>query len=184
MQVCPKCGHERQAGENECPKCGTDLAYLEQKIAREATEKAGKEQKREMDIRQLVGMIQNMSEKDVSRLLGFAEELIGKKKRAHERIPCLISTDFVSQNRAYQDYIQDISRGGVFIETSGNFSEGEEIRLTLSLAHYFKPFKIKGVIVRRDRKGIGVKFKTESQVHEELINGLVDKVTEFKKKKV
>jgi Tfp pilus assembly protein PilZ len=115
--------------------------------------------------------------------LDFAEEMLGKKKRVHERVPCLITTDYVYKTRAYQAYIQDISLGGVFIETSDDISEGDEIRLTLSLAHFFKPFKISGEIVRRDKKGIGVRFKRESQVQEELIKGLVAKVAEFQKKR-
>ena len=183
MQVCPKCGHEIRPGEDECSKCGTDLAYLAEKLAKETAEETEKQQKRENDANRLIEIINTISDSDVSRLLEFAEEMLGKKKRMHERVPCLITTDYVFKTRAYQAYIQDISHGGVFIETNENFSEGEEIRLTLSLAHFFKPFKINGEIVRRDQKGVGIRFKKESQVQEELIKGLVAKVAEFKKKR-
>ena len=183
MQVCPKCGHEIQPGEDECPKCGTDLAYLAEKLAKETAEETEKQLMREINVNRLIEIINNMSDSDVLRLLEFAEEMLGKKKRVYERIPCLITADYVHKTRAYQTYIQDISHGGVFIETNENFSEGDEIRLTLSLAHFFKPFKINGEIVRCGEKGIGVRFKKESQVQEELIKGLVAKVNEFKKKR-
>jgi Tfp pilus assembly protein PilZ len=76
--------------------------------------------------------------------------------------------------------------GGVFLETRESFSEGEEILLTLSMAHYSKPFKITGEIVRSTPRGIGVKFKIVSQVQlsqvqQGLIQNLVKQVEKFKK---
>ena len=71
--------------------------------------------------------------------------------------------------------------GGVFMETRESFSEGEEILLTLSMAHYLKPFKIAGEIVWSTPRGIGVKFKIMSQVQQELIQNLVKQVEKFKK---
>lgn len=181
MTECPRCNYKRQAEENECPHCGTDFTYIEQKLAREKAQIAEKELEKEHVSTRLPELIDMMSDDQLSNLLEYAEELYGKKKREHERYSCLITTDCVYQSRAFNDFIKDISFGGVFIETSESFSQGEEITLTISFSHYSKPFKITGEIVRIAPSGIGVKFKTVSQVQEELVQDLVNKVGEFKK---
>ncbi len=181
MTECPRCGYKRQAEDIECPHCGTDFAYLEKKLAREREEIAEKELEKERASTRLSELIDKMSDDQLVNLLEYAEGLYGKKKREHERYPCLITTDCVYKSRAFNDFIKDISFGGVFIETGETFSQGEEITLTISFSHYSKPFKITGEIVRVAPSGIGVKFKTVSQIQKELVQNLVKKVGEFKK---
>lgn len=181
MRKCPKCGHQCQSGEAECPKCGTDFTYIEKKQAKAETEAAEKLLRKAKITARLFELINIMTEDQQTLILEYVEEMHVKKDRAHARIPCLLSTDYISQGRAHKNFIQDISTGGVFIETGESFSKGDEITLTLSLIGHYKPFKISGKIVRTDSQGIGVEFKTESQIQDELIKGLVAKVTEFKR---
>jgi Tfp pilus assembly protein PilZ len=181
MTECPKCNYKRQAGDIECPHCGIDFAYIEKKLAREKAEIAEKELEKERAAARLSELIDVMADDQLLNLLDYAEELYGKKKREHERYSCLITTDCVYKSRAFNDFIKDISCGGVFIETSESFLQGEDITLTISFSHYSKPFKIIGEIVRITPSGIGVKFKTVSQVQEELVQDLVEKVGKFKK---
>jgi hypothetical protein len=47
--------------------------------------------------------------------------------------------------------------------------------MTLLLPEHEKKIKIQGEIVRIEKQGIGVKFKT-SQIQQEIIKSLVDKV--------
>jgi|GEM_PF-1849469 hypothetical protein len=82
-----------------------------------------------------------------------------KEKRKHPRKPCSIVVDYASRDRAFRDYIRDISSGGVFIETSKEFSIGDEIMMTFSISSKQKPFKFTGQVVRITNQGIGVKFK-------------------------
>jgi len=82
-----------------------------------------------------------------------------EEKRRHPRKPCSIVVDYASRDRAFRDYIRDISSGGVFIETSKEFSIGDEIMMTFSISSKQKPFKFTGQVVRITKKGIGVKFK-------------------------
>ena len=73
MQVCPKCGHEIQPGEDECSKCGTDLAYLAEKLAKETaeeTEKQLKEEKRDGNISEIHSTINQIS-KNVKEIMAF-----------------------------------------------------------------------------------------------------------------
>jgi len=181
MTECPNCGQKCQPDDAECSQCGTDLNYIKVKIADEEAAAVSKQQERKRFTARLSELIKEMSESQLASLVESAEEITGIKKRLHKRIPCLITADCLHQSRAANNYIQDISFGGVFIETSEPYALGDEITLTLSLSHHVKPFKITGTIVRSVSNGVGVEFKTMSQVQEMLIKGMVEKVEELKK---
>jgi len=189
MKECPSCSAECKPDETECPQCGADFAYLAEKIAeKEAAaakikEKAEKKKLRKKRIiERLAGLIKKMDDNQLISLLEKANDIFEKKDRTHPRLDCLVQAEYVIQNKAYQDYIKDISMGGAFIETSEKFDEGQDITMTLSLSHHVKPFKVIGKVARSMPDGIGVKFVLASQVQEELIKTFVDKVEEFRQK--
>jgi Tfp pilus assembly protein PilZ len=79
-------------------------------------------------------------------------------------------------DRYYRDFIQDMSEGGLFIETSNEFSAGQKIIMTFTSPDYQKPFKMNGEIIRIHSNGIGVKFKIESQVQESVLKSYVNMI--------
>ena len=97
------------------------------------------------------------------------EEMVFEGKRKHYRKTLLTVVDYITQGNAYKDFIQNISPGGVFIETPMPFSVGQELSLTFALPSYQKHIKITGEVVRISPQGIGVKFKMAKQ-HEETAN--------------
>ena len=128
----------------------------------------------------LISKILRMSEDEQWALLNKLEaettEKDKKGKRGHSRKPFLMVVDYASPNRIYKDFIQNISPGGVFIETGVPFSAGQEISLTFPLPKSMKHIKIDGEVVRVDDKGIGVKFKVADQEQEELIETLLEMI--------
>ena len=66
--------------------------------------------------------------------------------------------NFSSRNQNYQGLISNISRVGAFIETKSSFSLGQLIHLEIPGDSLFKDLKLKGVVVRIEPDGIGVKF--------------------------
>ena len=59
----------------------------------------------------------------------------------------------------FNEYIQDLSSGGAFIQTSKKLTIGQEIAMTISLPNSRKALKATGEIVRVNPKGVGVEFK-------------------------
>jgi len=92
------------------------------------------------------------------------------------RINCLISVDYSDSDRFFKDYIQDISSGGVFIKTRESFSIGDEIVLSMSLSGDENAFRMPAEVVRTSAEGIGVRFKIQSQVQEDIITSFVNEV--------
>jgi Tfp pilus assembly protein PilZ len=126
-------------------------------------------------VAQLHELIKKMSKEEQQLLLGELEARLFKKKRKHERKPFLTTLDYSTESGSYRDFVKDISIEGVFIETSIPFSVGEALSMTFLLPEHEKKIKIQGEIVRLDKQGIGVKFKT-SQVQKEIIQSFVDMV--------
>jgi Tfp pilus assembly protein PilZ len=81
-----------------------------------------------------------------------------KEKRGNRRIPssCLIS--YATRGVAYEDFLLDISAGGVFIETRGVFTVGESLSLTFPMPGHQHFITVTGRVVRVNGHGIGVQF--------------------------
>ena len=78
--------------------------------------------------------------------------------REYLRKNTFIPTECTSDGLNFTDFIQDISHGGVFIQTNGNFYVDQEITMTFSIPKSEIDITVNGKVVRADSKGIGVKF--------------------------
>jgi hypothetical protein len=79
--------------------------------------------------------------------------------RRHPRKPSKIAVDCLIDNLSFTHFIQNISRGGAFIETELPFLNNKALSMTFSLPGNEVPIKTTGKIVRTDPKGIGVQFE-------------------------
>lgn len=109
-------------------------------------------------------------------LLAKLEEKLGIYKRKHPRKPYLSAVDIATEDEVYKEFVQDISAGGLFIETRAPLAVGQEITLLLSFPDHERPIKIIGKVVRATHRGIGVKFKHPSPLVEDVIQSLVDTI--------
>ena len=80
-----------------------------------------------------------------------------REKREYPREACFMAVDYATQDRAYRDFIQNISRVGVFIETHVPLFVGEKVSLTFTPLNCQTTFKTTGEVVRSSSQGIGVK---------------------------
>lgn len=108
----------------------------------------------------MMELITNISEDQQRALLSQLEACQTGDRREHQRTPCFVPVDYATQDQVFKGFIQDISAGGLSIQPRTSFSVGEEITLTFSPPNCQEPIKIKGEIVRSNRLGIGVQFKT------------------------
>jgi Tfp pilus assembly protein PilZ len=65
----------------------------------------------------------------------------------------------VTPDNVFNEYIQDLSSGGVFIRTARQLPLGGEIAMTIPLPDSRKTLKATGEIVRTSPQGVGVEFK-------------------------
>ena len=105
-------------------------------------------------------MLKELQKKHAEERKTHSEE-IGihiEEMRIHPRKTTLIAADCSSYDVCFTHFIQDISNGGVFIETSGPFFVGQELKMNFSLPEIKNAISIGGEVVRVDSHGIGVKF--------------------------
>lgn len=96
--------------------------------------------------------------------------------REDSRIPCFLPVDYSTVDRVYQDFINNLSNGGVFIETGASLRANQSISMIFSVPSLQKTFKVPGTIVRTEEDGIGVRFvKKLTAYQKELIYSAISR---------
>jgi hypothetical protein len=78
--------------------------------------------------------------------------------RRFPRKPFRRATIFACQNRYYAGLTQNISKGGVFVETRKRFAKGQIITLVISRTNIEKSVMLKGQVIHLNRRGFGLQF--------------------------
>jgi type IV pilus assembly protein PilZ len=129
-------------------------------------------------IYKLFDIVLNLNEEQQLILLKHAEELFARERRTGIRKSCHIPVHYATYDRVFSNYIKNISRNGLFIETQRPLFVGEEILMTFSVKGVDKPIKIKGEVAHASRSGIGVEFKGISADTVEMLSLLIDRMKE------
>ncbi len=94
--------------------------------------------------------------------------------RKHSRYDCLVGVDYDISDWTYQCYMRDISEGGAYIETEQSVKVGQRLVMSLSSPVLERTCAINGTVVRRDPKGIGVRFKDLTLQQKQVIRSLME----------
>jgi len=93
--------------------------------------------------------------------------------RKHARYDCHISVDFDINDWSYEGIITNISLGGAYIETHHPVTVGSEIMVALTSLDDWRHCTIKGTVMRRDAKGIGVSFQALSLYQQQVVQSFL-----------
>jgi Tfp pilus assembly protein PilZ len=108
----------------------------------------------------LFEIILDMPFKDRRILLKELEQNYQQGRRKFPRKPYFMQVNFATAERAFSGYIQNISSGGVLIETRESLSVGEQVTLSFMRPKSRDYIKVGGKVVRTLADGFGVKFNT------------------------
>jgi pimeloyl-ACP methyl ester carboxylesterase len=118
-----------------------------------------------------------IGEPDWEEIAEYVAEWVRENvKREYERKPYSAVVNYTVNEDTYTDSIQDISAGGVFIQTVKPFSEGEEVSMTFPLPISEESISIDGEIARISELGMGVKFKMANPEQEANMDSLVSRI--------
>ena len=95
-------------------------------------------------------MCMNTSEYERGNFLEKFEQRLEEERRKHARKPFFMAVDYATKDKTYKDFIQNISTGGVFIETRMPLYAGQKLAMSFPLPNCKKHVKITGKIVRQD----------------------------------
>ncbi|MGD2185021.1 MAG: PilZ domain-containing protein [Desulfobacterales bacterium] len=108
----------------------------------------------------LFEIILDMPFKDRRILLKELEERHSQGRRKFARKPYFMPVDFATPERAFSGYIQNISSGGILIETRDPLSIGQQLTLSFIRPKSRDYVKVGGEVVRTLPEGCGIKFNT------------------------
>ena len=92
---------------------------------------------------------------------------IYSEKRKEQRIPVRIRIQYETTDRFFQDYIRNLSLGGIYIQTSSPLPEYTRLRIQLCLPEMIKPLVVDGIVVHAlpgmenqgsPENGMGIRF--------------------------
>lgn len=110
-------------------------------------------------MKRLLGLLGAMSEEERRLLLRELEaRLAEKEKRSRSRRPTFLMIRYTVEDREQSDFIQDLSMGGVFIETCIAMPAGREVTMHFPVPGSENGVRITGEVVRTSPQGIGVRF--------------------------
>jgi CheY-like chemotaxis protein len=89
--------------------------------------------------------------------------------RKHGRFDCHVAVDYDLSERTYRCCLMDISMGGAYLLTEQPIEAGQKIIISLASPDNQRNDSFNGVIIRRDAKGIGVRFDNLSLRQKEII---------------
>ena len=104
------------------------------------------------------------------------------EKRKHARFPVRVLIRYRNADRFFQDYIENISIGGIFVETADPLSIGTNLNLQFSLPGMGSPIQADGVVVHLVKGGarsfpvaggMGIKFSELNDKNKELLEDYV-----------
>ena len=110
----------------------------------------------------LFDLVLNLSAEEQRFLLKKIEKLNLKEKRANPRKVCRIPVRYFYNERIFNNFIVNISRGGCFIETQKPLSVGEKFLMDIQLNGDAESIWIKGEVTNANRIGMGVEFEKAS----------------------
>jgi Tfp pilus assembly protein PilZ len=106
----------------------------------------------------LFEIILDMPFKDRRTLLKDLEAKHSQGRRKYARKPYFMPVDFATPDRAFSGYIQNISSGGLLIESREHLSVGQRVTLSFIRPKSRDHVKVGGEVVRKIPDGFGVKF--------------------------
>jgi uncharacterized protein (TIGR02266 family) len=110
-----------------------------------------------------------------------------KERRKHERVSTRLLIKYGNAEQFFTDYIQNISRGGIFIPTYNPLPPGTRLEISFSLPGWDRLIETEGVVVHSvhgdprqggQPAGMGVQFDKLSEESLELIDSYVGTLQE------
>ncbi|MEE8305181.1 MAG: TIGR02266 family protein [Candidatus Tectomicrobia bacterium] len=109
-----------------------------------------------------------------------------KERRRYQRVSARILIKYGNAEQFFTDYIQNISRGGIFVPTYNPLPTGTRLQISFSLPGWDRFIDTEGLVVHSvhgdpqqggQPSGMGVQFQKLSEESLELIDKYVSSLT-------
>lgn len=94
-------------------------------------------------------------------------------RRNYDRIPYLMQVTCETDSECFQDFILDLSPGGIFLETVKDLFVGQDVILVMKFRNEPGPVSVKGHVAWKGVNGVGVQFSFDTQEEQARMEALV-----------
>ena len=119
--------------------------------------------------RRLIEIIERLPAEQKVELLERLSRSPQLDKRKSPRYTLFEQVDLTGPHGQKRDFIKNISKDGLFLETDVPFNVGDQVNLILHSSVATYPIRIEGKIVRKEEKGIGIKFSRYTPEMEKVL---------------
>ena len=105
------------------------------------------------------------------------------ERRKHLRVPTRILIKYRSADQFFTDYIQNISRGGIFVPTHDPLPEDTRLEIAFALPGCDRLITTEGTVVHSihhegkshlEPSGMGIQFRALSEADQQLIDAYIN----------
>ncbi len=105
------------------------------------------------------------------------------ERRQHQRVPAQVLIKYQNADQFFTDYVQNISRGGIFVPTQQPLPEETYLQVSFSLPDYDRLITTEGIVVHSiqpgfsdtdEPAGMGIQFHALSEENQQLIDSYVE----------
>lgn len=115
-----------------------------------------------------IGRMTEMQKKELLLLIG--------EQREHERLPYLMQIMCETDEVCFNDFILDISPGGIFLETIQDLFVGQKLLMSFNFRGADKPMEITGSVTWVGKNGAGIRFLFDSQEQKDIVTEYISKL--------
>lgn len=110
---------------------------------------------------------------------------VRNERRKHLRIPVRIRIQYQVADQFFTDYIQNLSLGGIFVETADPLPVHTTLKVQFSLPSLEKPIVADGIVVHRVEigkgkgragSGMGIRFSQLDEQNKRLLEAYIQKL--------
>ena len=110
-------------------------------------------------LEEIVQRVEKLSHGQQEEMLTILKDWQQDKKREFRRLKTQSQVDVAGERKLIQTNMRDVSASGIFINSSGKFDMDEKVKIVFSIPGYEKPFKLNGIIVRVEQRGMAIQFE-------------------------
>jgi uncharacterized protein (TIGR02266 family) len=103
-------------------------------------------------------------------------------KRRHDRAPVALVVEYLDASDLVRDFTENLSAGGIFVQTPRELELGTQVQLTLSFPGLLRPIALTGVVrwlraEPEDDRGVGIEFVDYTEEMHAQLAELIDGIT-------
>lgn len=117
--------------------------------------------------------VDNLSTEQQNKMLSILKSWESESHREYQRLSAQINIDVAIGNRVIQSSTENVSASGIFLRTSGKFSQDEKVRVVFSVSGSDKPFKLEGKVVRVEKEGLAIQFEKITPYFKKMLDAVI-----------